>query len=130
MDALHWQALEHLIGYMQKTRDMGVIISAHSNPKGVTCYVDANWGGEGNQSTHGFIVMHGGNSIMWQSKQQVTVAASTAQAEYIALSFAAKEALWLSTMFSQFLHNALPQLLSDNKTAIGIANESMSQKQT
>ncbi|MBW0538319.1 hypothetical protein O181_078034 [Austropuccinia psidii MF-1] len=67
---------------------------------------------------------------MWQSKRQATVAASKAQAEYIALSFAAKEALWLSNMFSQFIHNSLPQLLSDNKTAIGIANESMSRKQT
>ncbi|MBW0538815.1 hypothetical protein O181_078530 [Austropuccinia psidii MF-1] len=129
-DNSHWQALEHLIGYMRKTRDMGVIISANNDPKDITCYLDANWGGEGSRSTHGFIMMHGGNSIMWQSKQQVTVAASTAQAEYIALSFAAKEALWLSNMFSQFLNNPLPQLLSDNKTAIGIANESMSPKQT
>ncbi|MBW0538320.1 hypothetical protein O181_078035 [Austropuccinia psidii MF-1] len=48
MDASHWQALEHLIGYMRKTRDMGVIISANSEPKNITCYVDANWGGEGN----------------------------------------------------------------------------------
>ncbi|MBW0535509.1 hypothetical protein O181_075224 [Austropuccinia psidii MF-1] len=129
-DNSHWQALEHLIGYMRKTRDMGVIISANKDPKDITCYVDANWGGEGSRSTHGFLIMHGGNSIMWQLKRQITVAASTAQAEYIALSFAAKEALWLSNMFSLFLKNPLPQLLSDNRTAIGIANESMSRKQT
>ncbi|MBW0482536.1 hypothetical protein O181_022251 [Austropuccinia psidii MF-1] len=92
-------------------------------------FVDANWGGEGNWSTQGFIIMHGGNPIAWKSKRQATVTGSTAKAEYIALYFAAKECLWLSNLFSNFLHDKTPLLLSDNKTAIGIATECVSRKQ-
>ncbi|MBW0531513.1 hypothetical protein O181_071228 [Austropuccinia psidii MF-1] len=85
----HWEALEHLIGYLRKTRNSSLLISEDENPNTLQCYIDANWGGEGNRSTHGLIILNGGNPIAWQSKQQATIASSTAQAEYIVLSFAA-----------------------------------------
>ncbi|MBW0572087.1 hypothetical protein O181_111802 [Austropuccinia psidii MF-1] len=94
------------------------------------CYVDANWGGEASRSTHGYILFHGSNPIAWKSKRQATVAASTAQAEYLALSFAAKESLWISHLFAPILKTLTPTLLSDNKTEIGIANDMVSCKQT
>ncbi|MBW0579262.1 hypothetical protein O181_118977, partial [Austropuccinia psidii MF-1] len=91
----HWDALEHLISYMRGTRDMGILISKSNSSSDIKCFVDANWGGEGNRSTHGYIISHGLNPIGWQSKRQTTIASSTAQAEYMSLSHAAKEVLWL-----------------------------------
>ncbi|MBW0534653.1 hypothetical protein O181_074368 [Austropuccinia psidii MF-1] len=129
-DSSHWEAIEHLIGYLRKTSDITLKILAHEEPDNLRCYVDANLGGEGNRSTHGFLILHGGNPIIWQSKRQATVASSTAQAEYIALSFAAKECIWLYNMCQDLLSTRCPQLLSDNKTAIGIATNSVSRKQT
>ncbi|MBW0511889.1 hypothetical protein O181_051604, partial [Austropuccinia psidii MF-1] len=130
-DNSHWQALEHLIAYLRGTMDNKLIISKERQEAAdITCYLDANWGGEGNRSNHGFLIVHGKNPISWQSKRQATVAASTAQAEYIALSFAARECLWLSNLFRNFLNDKSPLLLSDNKTAIGIAKECISRKQT
>ncbi|MBW0535399.1 hypothetical protein O181_075114 [Austropuccinia psidii MF-1] len=129
-DSAHWDALEHLIGYLRKTRNVGIKFSAGEGASNLECYVDANWGGEGDRSTHGFLLLHGRNPIMWQSKRQATIASSTAQAEYLALSFAAKECMWISNMCRQFLVNPRPKLLSDNRTAIGIANNLMSKKQT
>ncbi|MBW0521218.1 hypothetical protein O181_060933 [Austropuccinia psidii MF-1] len=92
------------------------------------CFVDANWGGEGNQSTHGYIILHGINPIGWQSKRQTTIASSTAQSEYMALSFAAKKVLWLYNVFLDILQSTIPILLSDNRTDVGISNELMNQK--
>ncbi|MBW0523566.1 hypothetical protein O181_063281 [Austropuccinia psidii MF-1] len=129
-DATHWEAIKHLIGYLKKTSKISLKISAHGEHNDLECYVDANWGGEGNQSTHGFLIMHGGNPILWQSKCQATVASSTAQAEYIALFFAAKECIWLYNMCQELLDTHCPQLLLDNKTAIGITMDSVSRKQT
>ncbi|MBW0547907.1 hypothetical protein O181_087622 [Austropuccinia psidii MF-1] len=129
-DEFHWQALEHLIEYLRGKIEEKIIISKKEGDPDFNCFVDANWGGEGNHLTQGFIIMHGGNPISWQSKQQATVAASTAQAEYIALSFAAKECLWLSSLSSNFLYNNNPLLLSDNRMEIGIATECVSRKQT
>ncbi|MBW0538378.1 hypothetical protein O181_078093 [Austropuccinia psidii MF-1] len=130
-DNTHWQALEHLIAYLRGTLEDKIIISKeHQGTPNIMCYVDANWGGEGNRSNHGFIIIHGRNPVSWQSKRQATVAESTAQAEYIALAFAARECLWLSNLFGNFLHEKTPLLLSDNRMAIGIAKECISRKQT
>ncbi|MBW0535767.1 hypothetical protein O181_075482 [Austropuccinia psidii MF-1] len=74
--------------------------------------------------------MHGMNPIAWQSKRQTTIASSTAQAEYMALSFVAREALWLYHLLNDILKNPIPTLLSDNKTAVGISTDSMNRKQT
>ncbi|MBW0533102.1 hypothetical protein O181_072817 [Austropuccinia psidii MF-1] len=126
----HWEALEHLTGYLRKTRKSSLWISEDEKPNALQCYIDSNWGGEGNRSTHGFIILHGGNLIVWQSKQQATIASSTAQAEYIALSFAAQECIWLSNMCHDLLDCKYPLLLSNNKTAIGIATNIVSRKQT
>ncbi|MBW0536227.1 hypothetical protein O181_075942, partial [Austropuccinia psidii MF-1] len=116
-DKSHWQALEHLIAYLRGTRNMGIMISKSNSSSEMKCFVDANWGGEGNRSTHGYIMFHGINPIGWQSKRQVTIASSTAQAEYMALSFAAKEMLWLYNLFLDILQNPIPTLYSDNRTA-------------
>ncbi|MBW0539772.1 hypothetical protein O181_079487 [Austropuccinia psidii MF-1] len=129
-DTTHWDALEHLIAYLRYTRLSGILISEKVASKELKCYVDANWGGEGDRSTQGFILFQGCNPISWQSKRQATVASSTAQAEYMAISFAAKECLWMSNLFCDITGEIIPQILSDNKTAIGISTDSMNRKQT
>ncbi|MBW0538227.1 hypothetical protein O181_077942 [Austropuccinia psidii MF-1] len=68
--------------------------------------------------------------ISWQSKQQSMVASSTAQAEYMALSFAARECIWMSNLFQSILRDMIPTMLSDNKTAVGISTSLMNRKQT
>ncbi|MBW0478945.1 hypothetical protein O181_018660 [Austropuccinia psidii MF-1] len=129
-DQSHWAALDHLIAYLRGTRDMGIQISKNNKSQDFECFVDANWGGEGSRSTHGYLIMHGNNPIAWQSKRQTTIASSTAQAEYMALSFADKETLWLYHLLLNILKNPVPTLFSDNKTAVGISTESMNRKQT
>ncbi|MBW0513843.1 hypothetical protein O181_053558 [Austropuccinia psidii MF-1] len=63
-------------------------------------------------------------------RNSTTIASSTAQAEYMALSFAVKETLWLHNLLFDILRNPAPTLFSDNKTAVGISTESMNRKQT
>ncbi|MBW0575212.1 hypothetical protein O181_114927 [Austropuccinia psidii MF-1] len=126
----HWLALEHLISYVRGTWDMGILIANDNNLSEIKCYVDANWGGEGDRSTHGYLIMHGKNPISWESKRQTTIALSTAQAEYMSLSFAVRECIWISNLFQSVLGSLVPIMLSDNKTAVGISTVSMSRKQT
>ncbi|MBW0575876.1 hypothetical protein O181_115591 [Austropuccinia psidii MF-1] len=109
----HWDALRHLIGYLCFTSDRGIIISRTPGTS-IHRYVDANWGGEANRSMNGYILFHGDNLVAWQSKRQAMVAASTAQAEYLALSFAANDCLWISHIFAPILQAPIPTLLSDN----------------
>ncbi|MBW0538725.1 hypothetical protein O181_078440 [Austropuccinia psidii MF-1] len=129
-DQSHWKALEHLIAYLRGTREMGILINKMNVSSQLKCFVDASWGGEGNRSTHGYVIMHGINPIGWQSKRQSTIASSTAQSEYMALSFAAKEVLWIYHLFVGILQNPIAILLSDNRTAVGISTDLMNRKQT
>ncbi|MBW0536608.1 hypothetical protein O181_076323 [Austropuccinia psidii MF-1] len=129
-DPSHWEALEHLIAYLRYTLNIGIYIGNEHPENKIECYVDANWGGEGNRSSHGFILFHNKNPIAWQSKRQATVASSTCQAEYMALSFASKECLWMTNLFHPILAIPTPIIYSDNKTSIDIALDIANRKQT
>ncbi len=52
-------------------------------------YSDADWGGD----ISGYIFKLNGGAVSWRSKKQSCVALSTAEAEYVALSAAAREAI-------------------------------------
>ena len=47
------------------------------------------------KSILGYVYMLGGGPISWMSRKQKSVATSTTEAEYMALSICAKEGLWL-----------------------------------
>ncbi|MBW0510618.1 hypothetical protein O181_050333 [Austropuccinia psidii MF-1] len=124
----HWAALDHLIAYMRGSSDKALVIQADGCDRSLKVYVDANWGGEGSRSQHGFIVFLMGAPIAWNSKRQTCVASSTCQAEYMAMSFAAKTGNWISQNIAAITGNITPLLLSDNQSAVKIATNSGSQK--
>ncbi|MBW0506608.1 hypothetical protein O181_046323 [Austropuccinia psidii MF-1] len=68
--------------------------------------------------------------VAWNSKRQTCIASLTCQAEYMALSFAAKESIWLINNFKEILQATRPTLLSDNKSAIQIADNASSRKKS
>jgi hypothetical protein len=65
-------------------------------------YSDANWGGdlETRRSTSGYVFYVAGGTVSWLSKKQATVALSSTEAEYMALTQAAKEAIWLRRLLA------------------------------
>ena len=60
----------------------------------------ADWAGDMNDrhSTTGNLFMMSGAAIAWSSKKQPVVAVSTTEAEYVALSAATQETVWLSRL--------------------------------
>lgn len=66
-------------------------------------YSDSDLAGdkESRKSTSGFIFMLNCGPISWCSKRQATVALSSTEAEYIALTLAAKEATWLRLLLTE-----------------------------
>ena len=87
-------------------------------------YSDADWAGdlETRRSTTGYLFQLGGGAISWNSKRQSSVALSTTEAEYMALSAATQEAIWLR-MLLEDLH--IPQeqatvILEDNQACIAV----------
>lgn len=60
-------------------------------------YADADWGSDtlDRKSVSGYLFKIYGNTVSWASRKQQTVAMSSSEAEYVALSTAASEGIWL-----------------------------------
>jgi hypothetical protein len=125
----HWQAAQHLLEYVKNTHHYGL---RYTRPTGeiqleglLHGYSDADWAGqvEDRRSTSGYVFKLAGGPISWQSKTQKSVALSTAEAEYMALSDAAKEAMHLRALLTVLgiSTEAKTVIYEDNQAAIKIA---------
>ena len=93
--SVHWQCAKGVLRYIAGTIKSGI---CYGRVNGVMeGYCDADYAGDMDtrRSTTGYVFIFKGGAISWSSKLQPTVAASTAEAEYMAAGFAVKEALWL-----------------------------------
>jgi hypothetical protein len=99
-------------------------IKASNSEKGVStieAYSDADWAGcpETRRSTSGGIIRFNGDVISWISKKQKTVALSSAESEYIALTEVAKEVRWVQQWVNEVLGILIPGTIKcDNRAAI------------
>ena len=53
------------------------------------------------KSISGYVFLSGGGAITWGSKKQTTTTLSSTEAEYIALSEAACEVMWLRYLYEE-----------------------------
>jgi hypothetical protein len=124
----HQTALKRLLRYLQRTASQTITYSRLSDsdtqPK-LVGFSDADWGQspDDRRSVTGYAFLLAGGAISWQSKKQRTVALSTVEAEYMALTQASKEAIWWrSTMKGLGYDTALPTVLHcDSQGAIALA---------
>ena len=119
----HWTAVKRIFRYLAGTRGLGILYGGGAKSEG---FCDSDWGGSADRrSTSGYVFVLNGGAISWASRKQPTVALSSTEAEYIALTQAVKEVLWLRTLFSEIgapKHaREISQISSDNQGAIALA---------
>ena len=89
-------------------------------PMPIEAYSDADWAGcpETRRSTSGGIIRFNGDIISWISKKQKTIALSSAESEYIALTETAKEVRWVQQWIGEVLGTVTPgKIKCDNRAA-------------
>ena len=93
----HWIALKRILRYLRGTQNMKLTYNRNINSQKLEGYVDADWGSciQDRKSTSGYIFYVYGCPVSWCSKKQQTVATSSSEAEYVAVSAATSEGLWL-----------------------------------
>lgn len=117
----HWKACLHLLKYLKGTRQAYLEYCKQGSavPFG---YSDADWAqNKGDRkSVTGFIFNMAGAPITWSSKGQATIALSSTEAEYVALSATAREALWLRSVLHEMGRElpAATTLYEDNESAM------------
>ena len=76
------------------------------------------------KSTTGYCFKFGNGAISWKWKLQECTATSTTEAEYVAASDTAKEALWLSRLahtFRQVDSDSAPVVYNDSQSVVALS---------
>ncbi|XP_037809047.1 secreted RxLR effector protein 161-like [Lucilia sericata] len=94
-DNSHWTAVKRIFRYIKGTMNVKLCFSKIENPN-IFGFCDADYAGDvtDRRSCTGYVFMQQG-AISWCSKRQATIALSTTEAEYMAMSAAVQEAEWL-----------------------------------
>lgn len=116
----HETGAKHILRYLNKTSNYKLHYFKTGNP--IECYADADWGGDttDRKSYTGYAFILAGSVFSWQSKKQTTVALSSTEAEYMAISAAAKEATYLRKLMQEIgidTNNAPIKINGDNLSA-------------
>ena len=91
-------------------------------------YSDSDWAGdrEDRKSTSRYVFMLNNGLISWCSRRQQTVALSSTEAEYMALTLAAKETIWIRLLMTELglmQDDASPTVnVLEREGAIALAN--------
>ena len=119
----HWVALKRILRYLKGTANYGLAYLM-SDQTELLGYSDADWAGDtmDRKSTSGYVFIMAGAAISWRSCKQTCVALSTAEAEYIALSAAAQETLWLQQLTSDLFRSCIQPttIFEDNQSTISL----------
>jgi hypothetical protein len=102
-------------------------------PGALEAMSDANWGSDelDRRSVTGVIVTYYGSPVSWYSKRQATVALSTTEAEYMAMTSAAQEITWFQSWMKDVLNKDTKGLIEcDNQAAIALAKNENSTDRT
>ena len=85
--------------YLKGTTNYGIMYNKKGSQECI-CHSDADWAGDINdrRSTSGYLFQW---SCHLEYKKQSCVALSTAEAEYVALSSAAQEAVWMRQLTTE-----------------------------
>jgi hypothetical protein len=131
----HRTVVKGILKYLRRTKDMFLIFGGEDELV-IKGYTDASFQIDKDDSAKqsGFVFCLNGGAVSWKSSKQDTVADSTTEAEYIAASEAAKEAVWIRKFVSEL--GVVPSasspvnLYCDNSGAIALAKEHRSHKKS
>jgi len=100
----------------------------------LTGYSDADWGGDlsTRRSTTEYVFQIQGSTVSWCSRRQACVSRSSTEAEYIALSTACQEGVWLRRLLSdiEINQNGPSTVFDDNQGAIELSKNPKFQNRT
>jgi hypothetical protein len=135
----HWQAVKRVLRYLRGTTHYGLTyrgLASPSEPASLTLhgYCDSDWAEDpvDRRSVTGYAFLLSGAPISWASRKQPTTAHSSTEAEYMAASDAAKEAVWWRSFLTSlgFAPHGATTILSDNQGSIKLSKNPENHRRT
>ncbi|KAG7550979.1 GAG-pre-integrase domain [Arabidopsis thaliana x Arabidopsis arenosa] len=121
---LHLQAAKRVLRYLRGTTDFGIWYKRGGNGERLV-YTDSDFAGDvdGRRSTSGYVFLMDGASVAWSSKKQPIVTLSTTEAEYVAASVCACQAIWFMRILGELGYEVKESMviLCDNTSTIKLS---------
>lgn len=122
----HVKAHKHLARYLKGTKDRGCVYTRprnwkDSNKVQIFAFCDSDWAGcvDTRRSTVGWVVTICGGPVSWKSQLKKTLALSSCEAEFMALSDVAREIAWFCRFFDEVgIEYEVPCIYTDSRSAI------------
>lgn len=131
---VHWNAAKYVLRYLKETKELGItFMRGKDRDAGLHGFSDSDFAGDrlDRKSTSGHVFKFAGGAVSWRSKKQNVTAQSTVEAEYIATSFAVREALWLKRLLFDLGYTSNATVLyGDNQGALGLAKNDVISERT
>lgn len=122
----HWKAAKRVLRYLKGTVNHRLVFE--KSGLNISGYTDADWASceIDRRSYTGFVFKIGKSTVSWESRKQRTVALSSTEAEYMALSDSCKEALFIRTLMYELLGNYCSvTMFNDNQSAHKLCKNAM-----
>jgi len=121
---MHWRAAKHVMKYLKGTVSLSLCYNKETQDE-LIGYCDSDYAGDlvSRKSTSGYIFTLHGGPIAWSSSLQKVTALSSSEAEYMAMSEALKELLWLRSLLKSLglEQSGETELKVDNQAAIALS---------
>lgn len=113
---------------MKGTTDFGLIYTKGKVVSPLRRFVDADFANDINErkSTSEYLFQIYGSTVCWSTRKQSTIAVSSTEAEYLALTSAIQETMWLKGLLVEMCVIRADEqivLYEDNQSCIKIAEE-------
>jgi len=123
----HWQAGKDILRYLRQSHDICLVYHPERTKSPIEVYVDAAYAkDQDDRHSHtGICVFYYGCLVHWISRKQKSVTLSSCEAEYVALTDAAKETIHLRRIINfldkDFDPNVPTKIHEDNQGTIALA---------
>jgi Reverse transcriptase (RNA-dependent DNA polymerase) len=121
---LHWDAVKRVLRYLLGTQYLELTYGNEQHD--LIGYTDADGASQPHRhAISGYTFLIDGGAISWRSRKQEIVTLSTAEAEYVAATHAAKEAVWLRRLKGELLTPIINSTIiyCDNQAAQKLATD-------
>jgi len=130
--SMHWEEVKWLLRYIKGSQELCLVYTKGKNLN-IMGYCDSDHGGdlEKQRSVSGYIFTVGDNTVSWKSCLQSIVALSTTEEEFIALTEAVKEAIWVKGLMEDLgFKQDKVQVWCDSQSAICLTKNNVFHERT
>lgn len=128
----HLDKALYLLRYLLATQDYAIVFDGSGN-QGLTTHTDSDWASDPikRRSQTGFFMTLASGMVCWASRAQKTVALSSTEAEYMALSDCCRQIMWIVNLFSElgWKMTQVP-IFADNTGSIFIGSNPVAERRT